>query len=79
MGHVVTSVQCAGANLVKLNDPRLTALDPLLQSSELRQLMMEVRPSLEHSGFDKALSDDRQYLGEQYLPIFLADVNKILG
>ena len=64
---------------LKLNDPRLTALDPLLQSSELRQLMMEVRPSLEHSGFDKALSDDRQYLGEQYLPIFLADVNKLLG
>jgi hypothetical protein len=41
--------------------------------------MMEVRPSLAHSGFDKALSDDRQYLGEKYLPVFLEDVTKILG
>jgi hypothetical protein len=64
---------------LKLNDPRLEGLDPLLQSSELRQLMVEVRPSFERARFDKHLSDDRQYLGETYLPVFLSDVINLLG
>jgi hypothetical protein len=64
---------------LKLNDPRLEALDPLLQSSELRQLMVEVRPAFERARFDKNLSDDRQYLGEKYLPVFLSDVTRLLG
>jgi hypothetical protein len=64
---------------LKLNDPRLEALDPLLQSSELRQLMGDVRPAFERARFDKNLSDDRQYLGEKYLPVFLSDVIKLLG
>jgi hypothetical protein len=64
---------------LKLNDPGLITLAPLLQSSEIRQLMIEIRPQIERAGFDKALSDDRQYLGEQYLPVFLADIIKILG
>lgn len=59
---------------LKLNDPRLETLDPLLQSSELRQLMVKVRPAIERSRFDKSLSDDRQYLGEEYLPVFCSDV-----
>ncbi len=63
----------------KLSDPALTTLDPLLQSSETRQLMIEIRPQIERAGFDKALSDDRHYLGEQYLPVFLADITEILG
>lgn len=63
---------------LKLNDPRLETLDPLLQSSELRQLMVEVRPAIERSHFDKKLSDDRQYLGEKYLPVFMADVKNLL-
>ncbi|MBI4023993.1 MAG: hypothetical protein HY360_03375 [Verrucomicrobia bacterium] len=64
---------------LKLNDPRLEALDLLLQSSELRKLMVEVRPAFERSRFDKTLSDDREYLGEKYLPVFLSDVIKLLG
>lgn len=63
---------------LKLNDPRLETLDPLLQSSELRQLMMEVRPAFERARFDRALSDDRNYVGEKYLPVFLEDVSKLL-
>jgi hypothetical protein len=63
---------------LKVNDPGLEALDPLLQSSELRQLMAEVRPAIERSRFDKNLSDNREYLGEKYLPVFLADVIKLL-
>ena len=63
---------------LKVNDPGLEALDPLLQSSELRRLMAEVRPAIERSRFDKNLSDNREYLGEKYLPVFLADVIKLL-
>ena len=64
---------------LKVNDPQLEALDSLLQSSELRQLMMEVRPSIERSRFDKKLADDRQYPGEKYLPVFLSDVIRLLS
>lgn len=64
---------------LKLNDPKLMTLDPLLQSSEVRQLMIEVRPSIERAGFDRALSDDRQYLGEEYLRMFLPDITELLG
>ncbi|MDD2708546.1 MAG: hypothetical protein PHV34_11090 [Verrucomicrobiae bacterium] len=63
---------------LKLNDPKLATLDPLLQSSELRQLMIQVRPALERARFDKKLSDDRQYLGETYLPVFMSDVMNLL-
>lgn len=52
---------------------------PLTQSSELRQLMAEIRPALERARFDKKLSDNREYLGEKYLPVFLADVINLLA
>jgi len=64
---------------LRLNDPKLHDLKSLLQASEVRQLMMKVRPSLERSGFDRVLSDDRQHLGESYLPVFIADVKKLLA
>ena len=64
---------------LRLNDPKLHTLESLLQASEVRQLMIRVRPSLERGGFDRALSDDRQHLGESYLPIFKADVKKLLA
>ncbi len=64
---------------LRLIDPRLHHLDSLLQASEVRQLMAEVRPSLGRAGFDRALSDDRQYLGESYLPVFIRDVKKLLA
>jgi len=63
----------------RIHDPKLDGLDALALSSVLRQLMVEVRPSIERAGFDKTLSDDRQYLGERYLSVFLADVIKLLG
>jgi hypothetical protein len=61
-----------------LNDPKLHTLESSLQASEVRHLMIKVRPSLERGGFDRALSDDRQHLGESYLPIFMADVKRLL-
>ena len=53
---------------IRLNDPRLLQANRLLQASELRQLMLDVLPSLQKSGFDRGLSDHRQHLGEAYLP-----------
>ena len=58
----------------KLQDPRLEQLTPLVLSSELRHLMIQVRPALERARFDKVLSDDRPRLGEDYLPVFFADI-----
>ena len=64
---------------LRLNDPKLNDLELLLQASEMRQLMATVRPALERAGLDRTLSDDRQYLGESYLPVFMADVKKLLA
>lgn len=63
---------------LKLDDPPLMKFDPLLQSSELRHLMVEVRPLIERAGFAHVLSDDRQHLGEHYLPVFINDMIKLL-
>lgn len=64
---------------LKVNDPKMWELDPLLQSSELRHLMTEIRPAMERARYDKALSDDREYRGEKYLPVFMSDVLNLLG
>ena len=64
---------------LRLQNEELHALGSLLQASEVRQLMMKVRPSLERAGFDRVLSDDRQHLGESYLPVFIEDVRKLLA
>jgi len=61
-----------------IHDPRFDGLDPLGLSSVLRQLMVAVRPAIERTGFDKVLSDDRHYLAEAYLPVFLSDITKLL-
>lgn len=64
---------------LKLEEPGLSSLDPMMQSSVLRQLMVEIRPAIERAGFAAALSDDRQHLGDTYLPIFLSDISTLLG
>ena len=65
--------------LIGLNTGSISSiLDPLLQSSELRRLMSEIRPAMERARYDKALSDDREYLGEKYLPVFMSDVINLL-
>ena len=64
---------------MKVNDPKLLNLDPLPQSSELRRLMAEIRPAMERARYDRAPSDDREFLGEKYLPVFISDVINLLG
>ena len=63
---------------LRLQDKELHTLGALLQASEVRQLLLEVRPGLERAGFNRLLSDDRQHLGESYLPVFIEDVRKLL-
>jgi hypothetical protein len=62
----------------RLQDEQLYSLNPLLQSSEVRQLMLRVRPAIERAGLHSVLTNDRQHLGEAYLPIFIQDVRKLL-
>jgi hypothetical protein len=64
---------------LKINEPEFLNLTPLLQSSELRQIMHELRPKIESAGFAASLSDDSIYPGESYTGIFLDDMEKILG
>ncbi len=62
-----------------LGDEELLRLrDPLLLASEVRRLQAQVRPALQRAGFDKGLSDERNYLGESYLPVFLGDLRRCL-
>ena len=60
-----------------LNRPELSALEPLLLSSELRKLMKAVKTDIQRAGFARVLSDDNLYLGEEYISIFLADIKNI--
>jgi len=63
---------------MRIQDPQLLAASPLLQSSELRQLMVEVFPAFQRSGFDRSLSDHRSHLSEAYLRVFISDMERIL-
>lgn len=62
----------------RIEDPKTDGLDPLTLSSVLRELMVRVRPGIERAGLGKSLSDDRLYLAESYLPVFMADVDRVL-
>lgn len=63
---------------LKLNQQSFLNLDSEMQSSELRELMREIRPKIEEAGFSAVLSDDRLYLGESYLPVFESDIKKLM-
>ena len=52
---------------------------PLVQSSQLRALMLRVGPMIQTAGFSQAITDDKHYLGEEYIPVFFSDINKLLG
>ncbi len=65
---------------IRLNeDPLRSQSDALLVASELRQLMLQVQPLFERAGFGRQLSDDKLYIGEEYLDVFLDDVRKVLS
>jgi hypothetical protein len=63
---------------LKLNQTDLAAMDPLLASSELRKLILEVKPAIQRAGFAKMLSDERQYLGEEYTEVFMKDLENLM-
>ena len=45
----------------------------------LRQFIPQPRPALERTGMGKCLSDGRHHPGTAYLPVFFADVIKLLA
>jgi hypothetical protein len=63
---------------LKLNQTDFSTMDQLLASSELRKLMMEVKPAIQRAGFAKALSDEHQYLGEDYTEVFVRDLENLM-
>jgi len=63
----------------KLYDKKLNECSPLLFSSEMRQLMISIRPLLENSGLGNFVSDPNLYLGEKYTEVFFSDISKIVS
>lgn len=64
---------------IRIHDPGLLAAAPLVQASEVRQLMREVSPAYQRSGFDHNLSDPQHHLGEAYLRVFMSDMKRLLA
>ena len=64
---------------LKLNEQKLDSMELLLQSSQLRVLMQQIRPKIEKAGFAEALSDEKQYLGEKYARVFFEDMKRMLA
>lgn len=64
---------------MKLNQNSFDELEPVMQASELRELMRQVKPRIGSAGFATAISDDRLYLGEDYKDVFLSDTGRLLG
>jgi len=52
---------------------------PLLLSSKLRELMKSTRGDIERSGLGDRLSDEKAYVGEEYIPVFLKDVRSLFA
>jgi len=63
----------------KLYDERLAECDDLLCSSEMRQLMLAIRPRLEAAGFGRFVTEPASYRGEEYLPVFFNDIDRIVA
>ncbi len=63
----------------KLYDERLAECDDRLCSSEMRQLMLVIRPRLEAAGFGRWVTEPASYRKEEYLPVFFNDINRIVA
>lgn len=63
---------------LKLQDPTLYATDQLMVAVELRQLLSEIRPAVEKAELPVNFLSRRQYIGEEYVDTFLADISLIL-
>ncbi len=62
----------------KLNETKFENLNDLLLSSELRSLMAKIKPKLERADLQQFISDDKNYKTEEYIPVFISDINNIL-
>ncbi|MCG2726875.1 MAG: hypothetical protein L6420_11605 [Elusimicrobia bacterium] len=62
----------------KLNESKFKNMNDLLLSSELRLIMTEIKPKFEQAGLHQFISDDKNHKAEQYIPVFISDINNIL-
>jgi hypothetical protein len=78
LDHVAGGVLRLGARLAEIAGAgRLHAADALMVSTELRQLLSEIVPPL-RSGIPMNMLSRRQYVGEEFIETFLADMRAIL-
>lgn len=63
---------------LRLQEPSVHAADALMVSTELRQLLSEIRPAVEKAGFPMNMLSRRQYVGEEFVETFLSDMHTIL-
>jgi hypothetical protein len=63
--------------LISLDEMVAKKQSPLLLSSNLRQLMKGIIPSIENAGFGEYLSDPTVFPGEDYAQVFYDDVFRI--
>jgi hypothetical protein len=52
---------------------------PIIRSSRMREVFREVKPWLEQTDFHQTFSDPSRYLGEDYIEVFIKDVERLLG
>jgi hypothetical protein len=59
-------------------DPKRRDLEPLLLASEFRRLSRDMQPLLAEAGLGSQLSDDSLYHGEEYVDVFMKEVELVL-
>lgn len=61
-----------------IKEDKLLTLTPLLQASELRKLMYDVRPSIQKAALGHMLSDHSRYPGAAYTKVLISDLMRLL-
>jgi hypothetical protein len=61
-----------------LSDPDHENLDDLLLASQWRRLARDIKPLLGDAGLGQPLREDTSFAGEEYYPVFVEDMTRIL-
>ncbi|MFA5857588.1 MAG: helix-turn-helix transcriptional regulator [Elusimicrobiota bacterium] len=62
---------------LKISGEKADGYSKLLLSSVLREVMDEVKYKIEAAGINNVLTNPKFYLGEQYVDVFFADMNRL--
>jgi len=61
-----------------VSDPAVAEHGPLLLASVLKELMTDLRPTIQHAGYAASLSGDGAASGEAYVAVFMEDIDRLL-